>query len=40
MGANVIYKLLLRPLYQVFGKQINAAIKRTSEQLKDYDTLV
>jgi hypothetical protein len=31
MGANVVYKLIFKPLYRVFGKEMNAAIKRTSE---------
>lgn len=40
MGAKVVYRLIFKPIYSIFGKQLNAAGKRTAAQLQDYDSLV
>ena len=40
MGARIVYQMIFKPVYMVFGKRINAAVKRTSESVSDYDKLV
>ena len=35
MGANIMYKLLFKQVYNIFGKRINAAVKRTSAKMND-----
>lgn len=40
MGARVVYRLLFKPIYNLFGKRLNEARKRTSAQMQDYDSLV
>lgn len=40
MGARILYKLIFKPIYNVFGTRMNAAAKRTSAKMSDYDKLV
>ena len=40
MGANIVYKIIFKPVYEIFGKRINSVVKRTSAEMKDYDKIV
>lgn len=40
MGARIMYQLIFKPIYNLFGWRINAAVKRTSASMSDYDKLV
>ena len=40
MGARVIYKLIFKPIYMLFGDKMKAKVKETAETVYDYDQLV